>query len=139
MSDSTATAPKNAWCALVAAPGPGPAVTALAPADAPYSVVDVARQPWIHHQPAPKGKKMTPQEFLRAQAEMIAAVGDRDLRPTPGGAAARATAEHFAAAGLKSRHDAADYADRIAGHEAAAKALTDAALCEREQNVPGAQ
>jgi hypothetical protein len=110
---------------------------ALAPRDGtPYTVVDVARKPWKQH-PMPKGRPMTPQEFLRAQAAAIEAA--TDLRPTPGGAAGRAAAEHHAAAGLKSRLDADQYADRILGHEAAAKALTDAALCELEQNAPGAQ
>jgi hypothetical protein len=105
---------------------------ALAPADGtPYTVVDVARKPWKQH-PMPKGLKMTPQEFLRAQAAAIASA--REVQPTPGGAAGRATAEHHAAAGLRERRDAELYADRILGHEAAAKALTDAALCELEQN-----
>jgi hypothetical protein len=110
---------------------------ALAPADAPFSIVDVGRKPWIVHPLPPKGRKMTPEQFLRAQAAAIAAA--HEVRPTPGGAAGRATAEHHAAAGLRERPDAAQYADRILGHEAAAKALTDAALCELEQNEPGAQ
>ena len=46
--------------------------------------------------------------------------------------AARAAGEHHAAAGLRARPDAANYADPIAGHEMAAKAMTDAALADRE-------
>jgi hypothetical protein len=75
---------------------------------------------------------MTPEELQRRQDAMIESIGDRTLQPTPGGAAGRAAAEHHAAAALRARPDAHLYADRIAGHEAAARALTDAALCERE-------
>jgi len=45
--------------------------------------------------------------------------------------AARAAGEHHAA-GLRARPDAANYADQIAGHEMAAKAMTDGALADRE-------
>jgi hypothetical protein len=75
---------------------------------------------------------MNPEELQAAQDAMIASIGDRTLAPTPGGAAGRAAAEHHAAAGLRARPDADQYADQIAGHEAAARALTEAALCERE-------
>ena len=76
---------------------------------------------------------MTPEELQAAQDAMIASIGDRTLEPTPGGAAGRAAAEHHAAAGLRERPDADQYADQIAGHEAAAKALTEVALWERER------
>jgi hypothetical protein len=75
---------------------------------------------------------MTPEEQLAAEAAAIAAVGDRTLAPTPGGAAGRAAAEHLAARGLRKRPDAHLYADAIRGHEAAAKALTDTYLAELE-------
>jgi hypothetical protein len=75
---------------------------------------------------------MTPEEQLAAEAAAIAAAGDRTLQPTPGGAAGRAAAEHLAAAALRKRPDADQYADQIRGHEAAAKALTDTYICELE-------
>jgi hypothetical protein len=75
---------------------------------------------------------MSPEELKRLQDAAIESIADRELKPTPGGAAGRAAAEHHAAAGLRARPDAADYADQIDRHEAAAKALTDTYLAERE-------
>ena len=66
---------------------------------------------------------MTPDELKAAQDAAIAAC-DRTMTPTEGGLAARVAAEHDA---MRRTHGL----DSI-GHEMAAKALTKAAICERE-------
>jgi hypothetical protein len=59
------------------------AAVALAPTDAPWTVVDVARKPWIKHPSIGKGEPMNPKELARLQAAVAA--NDKPLRPHPGG------------------------------------------------------
>jgi hypothetical protein len=70
---------------------------AQAPDDGtPYTIVDINRKPWISHHTIGKGTPMTPKELLRLQAAAIAEVGDRPMRPHPGGLAGRITDAHDA-------------------------------------------
>jgi hypothetical protein len=68
----------------------------------------------------------------RRQDAAIAATADRELTPYPGGTSARAAAEHDLAQTLKHRPDAHHYRGEIAGREMTARALSDAALVERD-------
>lgn len=65
------------------------AAAALAPTDAPYSIVDVARKPWIRIHQIGKGTPITPKQLQRLTDAAIAAVGDRQMTPHPGGLAGR--------------------------------------------------
>ena len=61
---------------------------AHAPTDAPFTVVDIARKPWISHHTIGKGTKMSPKELLRLQAAALAD-NDRPMRPHPAGLVGR--------------------------------------------------
>jgi hypothetical protein len=59
-----------------------------APTDAPFTVVDIARKPWISHHTIGKGTPMTPKELLRLQAAAFAD-NDRPMLPHPAGLVGR--------------------------------------------------
>jgi len=61
---------------------------AHAPTDAPFTVVDIARKPWISHHTIGKGTKMSPKELLRLQAAAFAD-NDRPMRRHPAGLVGR--------------------------------------------------
>jgi hypothetical protein len=60
------------------------AAAALAPADAPCTIVDIARKPWIHYHSIGKGVPMTPQQ-LRAAQDTALKTNGRQLKPHPRG------------------------------------------------------
>jgi hypothetical protein len=56
---------------------------ALAPTDAPFTVVDISRRPWIHPLSVGKGVPMNPRELARLKAAIAA--NDKPMRPHPRG------------------------------------------------------
>ena len=95
-----------------------------APTDAPFTVVDIARKPWISHHTIGKGTPMTPKELLRLQAAVAAAAPD--LTPHPHGLPGRIADAHREAAEAIAVGDI----DGAIGADMLAAALTDAALAE---------
>jgi hypothetical protein len=60
---------------------------AAAPADLPFTIVDIARKPWVHPLSVGKGTLMHPKQLARLQA--AAAANDKQMRPHPQGLAGR--------------------------------------------------
>jgi hypothetical protein len=64
--------------------------TAQAPADAPWTVVDISRKPWVKHLTIGKGEPMSRRQLTRLQAEAAAiAANEKQMRPHPRGLAGR--------------------------------------------------
>jgi hypothetical protein len=57
--------------------------SAQAPADAPFTVVDIARKPWIRHHTPGRGQPMTPTQLERLAAEIAAR--PKTMQPHPRG------------------------------------------------------
>ena len=70
---------------------------------------------------------LTPAELQAAQDQAVDAAAGRTITPTPGGLAARAAAEHDAAAKALNAGDV----DAAIGHDQLAAALSAAELAER--------
>ena len=85
-------------------------------------------RPSILNRPLDERPEMNP-ETRRRQDLAIEQAAGRTIEPTPGGLAGRAVAEHDAALAALATGDPGDVWAAM-GHDAAAKALTDAALCE---------
>jgi hypothetical protein len=60
---------------------------AAAPADLPWSVVDVAKKPWIDRPKIGKGVPMHPKQLARLKAAVAA--NTKPMQPHPGGLAGR--------------------------------------------------